>query len=75
MGESRRRHRHGVAADQTLKAPPSPLALGALAAVVATKLALHLYASGVAAYGYQADELYYLACARRPPETGAGGGA
>jgi hypothetical protein len=52
-----------VAADPALK--PPPLALGALVAVVAAKLGLHLYASGVAAYGYHADELYYLACARR----------
>jgi len=42
-----------------------PLAWGALTAIVAAKLGLHLYASGVAAYGYQADELYYLACARQ----------
>jgi len=33
--------------------------------IVAAKLSLHLYSSGVVAYGYQADELYYLACAQR----------
>lgn len=42
-----------------------PLAWGPLLAIAAAKLGLHLYASGVAAYGYFADELYYLACANQ----------
>jgi hypothetical protein len=52
-----------VAEDPPVAALPS-LAWRPLSAVVAVKLGLHLYASGVAAYGYHADELYYLACAR-----------
>jgi hypothetical protein len=52
-----------VAADPPLAVLP-PLAWRPLAGVVSVKLGLHLYASGVAAYGYHADELYYLACAR-----------
>jgi len=52
-----------VAADPPLAALP-PLAWAPLSAVVAVKLGLHLHASGVAAYGYHADELYYLACTR-----------
>ena len=54
-----------MAADPALKAAAPPVAWGALAALVAAKLGLHLYSSGVAAYGYHADELYYLACAKR----------
>jgi len=46
-------------------APAPPLAWGALSAIVAAKLGLHAFSSGVAAYGYHADELYYLACAKR----------
>jgi hypothetical protein len=42
----------------------APWAWGSVFAVVASKLALHLHASAVATYGYFADELYYLACAR-----------
>ena len=53
-----------MAKDSELNTTP-PLARGPLAAIVAAKLGLHLYSSGVVAYGYQADELYYLACARR----------